>query len=367
MRLSTSALCTVVAVALLAGCSGLGSTNPSLPTGSQSQNAHTHFKNVSVMPPWMHPAGIARLRLTDRIVPNDATGIYASEFDGFQVFGYADPNDQNYPPSCTLGTTSNFLASVNGFGVDTKGDVMVPAYTPNDSGADSINVFAKDCGGLRWQAPVANAQPTDAFADNAANRNSTIYVSLLLNDSTEAGGLVRCDESGGCGNPFSNAAVTGYGAGVAEEVRNGKPDCWLAAGTQSFSGFVLIYFPKCKGHGEVATGTQNQYYGGLFFDSQGQLGSIDLSGTLYVYKGCDPHCHLVGSSPLQGQSVYGGLNAAGNELAVGDVANSDVDVYSYNPDPSGSGSNGLLNYEYSFNNGLTPGFDEEAAHFAPGN
>ena len=53
---------------------------------------------------------------------------------------------------------------------------------------------------------------------------------------------------------------------------------------------------------------------------------------------------------------YGSLNEKGNELALGDIAYGQVDVYSYKP--------AHVAYLYSFNKGLIQGDDVEAAVFA---
>jgi hypothetical protein len=356
MRLTTAVISTMVAAGLLAGCSGsnLGSSLPS--AGSQSQIARgAHVAPVSMVPAWMQPAGVNRLRLHDIIINPDKKKkkgglIYASQFYESQINGYPNPNKGDSGPTCTLGTSSNPLDSVNGFGTDSKGDVIVPA-----DGADGfvVDVFAPNCGSSLWSASVSSGQPADAYATNAT---SQALVGEIIDDSTDAGAVMICSKASGCGTPFSNSAVTGYGGGVTM-AKNG--DCWFSAEKASFTGFVLVYFKGCTGSGEVATGTSNEYYGGLFIDSKGNLGSIDLSGTLYVYSGCNPACKLVSSSALHGESIFGGLNKKGNQFVVGNYGNSEVDVYTYSPTKGAT-------YSYSFNNGITSGEDSEAAHFAPG-
>lgn len=351
MRLTTSAISITVAAAVLAACSAAGVA----PRSSSLPSARVVAR--SLMPPWMHPAGIARLHLSDRIVPAGKKSklIYASEFSGDQVFGFANPNTVNEPPACSLGTPSNYLDSVNGFGVDTKGDVMIPASTPNDNGNFSINVFRPKCGALAWQAAIEGSQPEDAYSADALR--GTVLVGELQSGTEGTGAVVLCSKAGGCGAPMTNSAVTGFGGGVVM-AKNG--DCWLAAEQQAFEGFVLVYFKGCTGSGEVATGTSNSYYGGLFIDTKGNLGSIDLTGTLYVYRGCNPACTLVSSSPLRGESLFGGLDARGKHFVVGDDSNTEVDVYSYSP-------SGGAKYQYSFNNGLYLSNSLEAAHFDPDN
>jgi hypothetical protein len=121
----------------------------------------------------------------------------------------------------------------------------------------------------------------------------------------------------------------------------------------------LVYWKGCKGKGAVATGTKNAAFGGLFFDTKGNLVSIDATGPLYVYSGCNPKCKVVSSSTLKGASIFGNLNQKGDEVAIGDVANNDVDVYKYAPTG--------VKYLYSFNNGLEGTGYIEAAGFSPTN
>jgi len=364
MRLFTSAACATVAVALLAGCSGtnFGSTSSSLPTATAQSRMHgPRFAPLNMVPAWMLPAGISRLHLNLRMAPakTHKSLIYASNFYQSEMWGYPDPNSANGPATCTLGNASNYLKYINGFGVDTAGDVMVPAYTPNDDGYLSINVFAPKCGALLWQAEVDTGQPADAYSSNGAT-GSILVGELADYDNNDYGALVICSKASSCGTPFTNSAVTGYGAGVAM-AKNG--DCWLSAATSTNSGFVLVYFAGCTGTGEVATGTSNTYYGGLFIDGKGNLGSIDLSGTLYVYSGCNPKCSLVGSTKLEGEALFGGLDGTGKYLSLGDYENNAVDIYSYNS------KTGTAKYLYSFTNGLTSGSENlvETAHFAPRN
>lgn len=343
MRMSIRVLCFLtsatgpIVAGLLAGCGGsIGAPSASAP-----------LTPVSIVPAWMQPAGAKRLHLYERLVPAKKLThlIYAVGADG--IAGYPDPNEKNEPPTCTLGSASNPLDYVDGFGTDAKGNVTVPYYS---KGGYELTVFGPNCGKRLWSAPVTSGQPADAYAANAAS--TSVLVGELADSSTNAGALIICSKSGGCGAPFSNSAVTGYGGGVAM-AKDG--DCWLSAEKQSFSGFVLVYFKGCAGSGTVATGTLNTDYGGLFIDTKGNLGSIDLTGKLYVYNGCTPACKLLSTSTLEGESIFSGLDKTGREFVVGDYENSEVDVYSYSP------ANGAT-YSYSFNNGLS---DVEAAHFAP--
>jgi hypothetical protein len=365
LRFFNSAIGAAVAIGLLAGCSAsnLGPANSSLPNTQQESRARgLAHAPLSLVGAWMLPAGIKRLHLDTHIVPakkSKASLIYASNFYQEHVWGFPNPNTSNGPASCTLGTASVPLEYVNGFGTDPKGNVMVPGYTGQDNGYLSINVFAPNCGSLVWQAEVDTGQPADAYSSNGAT--GTVLVGELADyDNNDYGAAVLCSQSSGCGTPITNSSITGYAAGVAM-AKNG--DCWISGATSTTSGFVLVYFPGCSGSGEVATGTSNQSYGGLFIDTKGHLGSVDAANaTLYVYSGCNPACTLVSTSTLEGESIFGGLDKKGKNLALGDFENQQVDVYSYSPTQGAT-------YSYSFNNGLASGSqnDVETGHFAPRN
>jgi hypothetical protein len=366
LRFLNSAIGAAVAIGLLAGCSGsnLGPTSSSLPSaGQQTSVRGLRHAPRSLIGAWMLPSGIRRLHLDTPNMPakkSKSKGlIYANNFYLKNVWGFPNPNSSNGPATCTLGTASVPLEYVNGFGTDPAGDVMVPAYTGQDDGYLSINVFAPNCGALLWQSEVDTGQAADAYSSNGAT--GTVLVGELADyGNNDYGAGVLCSEASGCGTPITNSSITGYVAGVAMDK---KGDCWLSGATSTTTGFVLVYFKKCTGSGQVATGTSNSSYGGLFVDSMGQLGSVDAAaGKLYVYSGCNPACTLVSTSTLHGESLFGGLDKKGANLALGDFENQEVDVYSYSPTSGAT-------YTYSFDNGLTSGSenDVETGHFAPRN
>jgi len=365
LRFFNSIIGAAVAIGLLAACSGTnaGSTSSSLPNpGQQSGARGLVHAPLSLVGAWMLPAGIKRLHLDTPVLPAKKSKkglIYASNFYKSEMWGFPNPNNSNGPATCTLGTSSKYLDDVNGFGIDPKGDVLVPGYTGQDNGYLSINVFAPNCGSLLWQAEISSGQPADAYSSNGAT--GTVLVGLLADYSNnDYGAAVLCTESAGCGTPITNTSITGYVAGVAM-AKNG--DCWLSGATSTTSGFVLVYFKGCTGAGEAATGTSNASYGGLFIDTKGQLGSVDaVSSKLYVYSGCNPACSLVSTSSLHGESFFGGLDKKGKNLALGDFENQEVDIYTYSPTKGAT-------YSYTFNNGLASGTenDVETGHFAPRN
>jgi hypothetical protein len=358
MRFSTTSLLAAVSVALLAGCAGnlSGSSIPG--TVSQAQGARAHGP-VSLVSAWMLPAGAQRLNLPSSEPDAGAKpGIYASEFYGGpslsegMINGYPNPDNKNSKPTCSMPGYA-----INGWGIDNVGDLILPSAS-SSSGEPTINVYAGPglCGKLLGSITDSNGQASDAKSFNATK--DSIYVGQIVDSSTSAGDVLVCSlKKGTCGTPVRNSAITGYGGGIAIDA---KGDCWMSAGTASTTGFVMVYWKGCTGKGAVATGTKNQALGGLFFDTKGNLVSIDSTGSLFIYKGCNPKCTLVKSSTLKGASIFGNLNAAGTEMIAGDVANSDIDVYKYSPTTG-------VKFMYSFNKGLEGTSYTEAGGFDPTN
>lgn len=374
MRFVSVAFSAALIPALIAGCSA--SNQPGGPTpGAQSAVAP-----VSLAQPWMLPAGVQRLHLgsvvTKTTAPNG--GIYASQFDGGScgtncqimgdVNGYPNPNKAqarrllDNPPVCSIP-----VYSVNGIGTDIVGNLMVPGFfagkgNSTGTGEFTINVYKgpRLCGGpkhlLLGVLPDTTGQPADAASMHAARQK--IVVGEIVNYTTHVGDVVVCSISSmRCGSPITSSNISGLGYGVAVDK---KGDCWMSAETAGSASATLSYWKGCAGPGKAATGFENQRAGGLFIDGKGNLGAIDFAGRLYVYKGCNPKCALIGGPfGLQGVSYFGNLNAAGTQLAVGDYENGSVDVYDYSP----SG----ISFQYSFNNGLTQADRVESGIFAPTN
>lgn len=314
----------------------------------------------------MAKAGVrsSHLPVRDGVRPDlhGPRNLWSATFYGGQVFGYPTPNNANRPPNCTLGNASAPYDYINGMGSDTLGNLLIPAvYGPGPSNGNTYTVTVLKrgtCGTVLGRISDPYGEIDDAASIDAVN--SEIAVADQQNFTTGAGDLEVCTIAYGCGAPLSvnpSNPITGLGAGVAL-AKNG--DCWLSTGPQGGGGFALYYWSGCTGTGQLATGTVNGSYGGLFIDQQGNLGAFDLyAATLDIYSGCNPACTLVNSFPLEGDSVFGGLNKGGTKLAVGDYSNSDVDVYRYTP--------ASLTYLYSFNNSLTPSDVVETGILTPTN
>ena len=125
MRLFSAALCTTVAVSLLAGCSGnTSSPGSSVPTVGANIRAHAaglHGFAVNAIPQRFLPTKFLPIR-GRRATSGEMRGIYVSTFAGTDLYGFPKNNSGNGPPTCTVGTAGG----VNNFGVDNLGNVMIP-------------------------------------------------------------------------------------------------------------------------------------------------------------------------------------------------------------------------------------------------
>jgi hypothetical protein len=351
MHLFTRALCTAVAVGLLAGCSSNLSTPNSAAVGTQAN----HLVNGHFVPEWSKLANLipAELqpgpaRVLDRIAPGKpkkmgVVGVYGSQFYAGNINGYSGGDRKNAPPACSVSASYP-----NDISTDAKGNLIDP-----DGGTRTIIVYKgpKLCGPSLGTISDPYGQASDAASLNAAT--GIIIVGAIFGTSG-AGGIAICTLANGC-TKFLKNPDTYEVAGVAL-AKNG--DCW-DSGTTSAGAASLVYFKHCSGSGTVTTGFKNTYYGGLDIDANGNLVSIDgFTPQLWVYSGCNPACKVVGGPfPLRGDSVYGHLNGPGTEFIAGDYALGELDVYKY--------STKALTYEYSINSGLNIGDDVEGAAFDP--
>lgn len=341
MRLLSSARMLTVATVLLAGCSG----NMSGPPTAASANETPPFSHRHVKPHWSFPASVVP-GLDDAVPPPGATiariakprgntgGIYVSQFLGTSILAYAHKNAPNNPPTCSVGPVSD----PNGIAVDGKGNLIDP-----DGGSHSVIIFAGPgmCGAQIGTLFDPFGQPTDAASADAVN--GVIAVANIYGPSaySAAGSIAMCTLSGGCTTNLQNPAMYEV-AGVAMD---NSGNCWADA--QNASGFAtLTYFAGCSGSGQEATGFTNMFYGGVDIDRNGNLVTLStFDSKIYVYKGCNPACTLVGGPfPMLNEAVYGHLNKQSMTLCTGDFELGQMDVYYYNPT--------AVTYWYSFNNAL---------------
>jgi len=348
MRLSALAASTILAFGFTA-CS----SSSLAPAGGvqDAVGSQSHFKNGRFVPVWseyaslipieLRPGGFAATIREVTVHPDrrrDKGGIYVSSFEGGSILGYRNPNLKNDGPFCTVRS----LGAVNDIAVDAKGYLIVPAINTSEGGFVTVFRGPGMCGAQDGPA-VSDpyGQPSDAASANASV--GTIVVGNIFDKSDSPGSISLCsDVTGyGCTTNLTNPAMYEV-AGVAL-AKNG--DCWASAANTSGIA-TLTYFKGCSGGGQQATGYLNNYYGGLDIDDAGNLVSISaFDGEIYVYKGCNPACKVVGGPfPMQNEAVFGHLDKKSKQFAVGDFLSGQVDVFKYSPTK--------ITYYYSFNNGL---------------
>lgn len=335
MRVFTSALCTTMAIGLLAGCAGnIGSNNTS-PLGISAQ---TRSAPISVFDDATPPRLVSVLHslVPDAKRKRPKTGTYVSEFYGPDLLAYRINNEKDKKPICTV----KGVADVNGVGIDGKGNLMEP-----DGGTATLNIYQGPtiCGKLAGSIPDPYGQPADASSPDALT--GTIVVSDLA-DGTLPGNIAICTLSAGCTTELTNHNI--YHAGGVAMSNSG--DCWVDAKTALTGGgnygADLIYFKGCAGTGRSAKGFKSTYYGSIDIDNSGNLVIIDdMAEDVYVYKGCDPNCKVVGGPfALKGESFFGALNKSNTQYTAVDRTDAVVDVYSYSPTK--------IKFLYSYDNGL---------------
>jgi hypothetical protein len=338
----------ITAASLEACASGSSSLEP-------ENQPHVNLTD-SVMQPWMVNAPSSIYRAQQAFSPpagrttKSPDGIYAAGFSSSFVLGYHDPNRRNRRPVC-----STDAIGVNGITVDGSGDLVVPSAPAAGAGEVTVYQGPQLCGKSLGTFTDPYGVAADAATANAVT-GTIVVANLFVSPSDPVGNLAICTLAKGCRKELTSSTITGKVAGVAL-AENG--DCWAASENYDGNAGTLTYFKGCTGSGEAATGWQNASYGGLMIDKRGNLISIDISDSvLWVYKGCNPACTLLGGPfTLEGNSAYGGLNARGDRLALGDYENSQVDIYAYRSTK--------LTYLYSISSDLFPSDTVEGAAFSP--
>ncbi|MGA7355544.1 MAG: hypothetical protein WBW76_08945 [Candidatus Cybelea sp.] len=295
---------TILAAAVLsAGCGGTG-MSPNAPTAIGVSSAVQEARSTTV------PDLFRK-------------GIYVAT--GSAIYGYPANNRHNHQPKCMVGVEYAGAVAVDGVG-----NLIVP-----DGGSRSVTIFKgpEMCGPELGSFNDSYGQPTDAASNNAAT--GIIAVANIF-DGSGAGSISICTLQGGCTKNLTNSNMYEV-VGVAM-AKDG--DCWASA-TNSVGTATLTFFKSCSGSGQTATGFKNTYYGGLDIDSHGNLVAIDaFTPELWVYKGCNPKCSVVGGPlALHGDTTSGHLNKNSTLFAAGDFSNGDVDIYAYSPTS--------LKYKYS--------------------
>ncbi len=335
----------VAAAGILAGCSGSqAGMAPSSGMNPSTIRGAGHGKAVNVVPDSL--LAKARAAFHGGIVPasKNLKGIYGSEFEGTNIYGYRGSDKKNNSYKCAV----EGVDSVNDIATDKEGDLMVP------DAFDGLEVYSGPgmCGKLLGTITDSYGQAADAASLDAAT--GTIVVGNIFDEDDAPASITVCTLKGGCTANLTNSNIYEL-AGVAID-KNG--DCWGDAVNEDDEA-TLTYFAGCTGSGEATTGFENSSYGGLDIDKDGNLVSVDLDGdSVYVYSGCNPTCKLVsGPLTLHGESVFGHLDKRSSKFIAGDFAAGALDVYNY--------TSKSLTYEYSITSGLSASLEVEGAAFNP--
>jgi hypothetical protein len=328
MRSRLGVLVFALAASLVAGCSGASSFSGSAipPGGLPSALQSSSEKTIS--------------------------GLYVGGATTWDVLAYPAQNRKNGPPRCQIydpGSTVNNLA------VDPNGNLIIPT-----SGDEKFDILVYDSNKLcgKWLAtlPDLYGQPTNAASNDAVN--GTIAVGNIFDVSSENGGsgsITLCTIKAGCTQNLGNPNLLFAVGGVAMDLSG---NCWASGISPEYSS-SLVYFANCAGNGVAATGVPSgSGLGGLDIDVSGNIVAVGIPSSLYVFKGCNPACTVVGGPfPLRGSVTFGHLNENSTQYATGDYQSGQIDMYKY--------SSKSLTFEYSFNNGLSASYGVESAAFRP--
>jgi hypothetical protein len=337
MRLLTSAVCTAIAIGLLAGCAGNMGSNSTSPLGLSPQVRTAPISVFDDAAPPRLVSVIHSLMLPDKKTKMPKKGTYVSQFDTTSVFGYAANNKKNNGPICTI----DGVAFVNDVGVDGKGNLMLP--DPGSASTPTLDIHQGPtmCGKLIGAIADPFGQPSDATSPNAVT--GQIALGNLVGVGSTAGSLSICTFKGGCTVNLTNSAYFHVG-GVG---MSNSGDCWIDVKTSASGGAELVYYKGCAGNGAIASGFMQTYYGGIDIDKRGNLVIIDdMAEDVYIYSGCNPTCKVVGGPfALKGESFWGKLNQSNNQFTAVDRTDGLVDVYSY--------STKNIKFIYSYDSGLS--------------
>lgn len=336
MRNGTVLLCLMATVSA-AGCSASTAGAPSAENGAAAAvSLDARGSNAAVYAPFHALTAGATI----------TKGIYAGEYDNGEILGYPGTNPRNKPPACTLATGPY----VNGIAVDGKANLVVPVGATR-----TIEIFKGPsmCGTKLASLSDPYGQPSDA-ASFDAQTGGIVVANIFDGPSASSPGSVSvCSVATGCGQNLTDPNLNEV-FGVAQAKNR---DCWASGLHGSLA--VLIYFKGCDSAGRVAKHFLNENPGGLEIDKDGHILAISaFEPALYVYKGCNPGCVLIGGPfPLHGAAIFGHLNAGSTTFAAASFENSSIDVYSYSPTK--------LTYLHSFTNGLNASYNVEGVAVVP--
>jgi hypothetical protein len=349
------ALSAAATLALLAGCSGGGSSVPAIPATyqgatnqTQSRSFIPHFKLIDALGGRL-AAPSTTLRF-DNPEPFDASaitnGVYGANYGnagGNQLGGYFNlyklPGSSHSLPVCKNGGL-NKVAEINGIGVDSKGVLWVPGLVPTNLLAGIVLTFKKNTCTL---ASAKLTETTGEPADIAFATTGKKFVMDIVNFPAMTNGQIEVYGKGHTkpsstlqlpGELVGTGTSQGLGLGVAIDSHNNVYATYL----NTNHGTDITVFTGGKGAGTILQNSNGAIYEGMTFDANGNLVvATNAGGAGAINIFAPPFTGSPTSFAAQGSVVDLKLDPAGANLYVGDATNNTLDVYKY---PSGT-------YEYS--------------------
>jgi hypothetical protein len=349
------ALSAAATLALLAGCSGGGSSVPAIPATSQgaptqsiSHSFTPHFKLIDALGGRLQ-APSNTLRFVDPN-PFDLTapkkGVYGANYGnagGDQLGGYFNlyklPGSSNSMPVCANGGL-NKVAEINGIGADSTGTLWVPGLLPTNLTSGIVLTFKKNT------CTEATAKLTDKAgepADIAFTSTGKMYVLDIVNFPAMTNGQIEIYPKGktkpsGTLQLPGELVGTGTSQGLALGVATDKMNNVYSSYLNTSKGTNITVFTGGTGSGTILQNTNGTLYEGITFDASGNMVvAADSSAGATINVFAPPYTGTPTSFAAQGSVVDLKLDPKGLNLYVGDAANNTIDVYKY---PSGT-------YEYS--------------------
>jgi len=349
------ALSAAATIALLAGCSGGGSsvpaipaTNPGAPSQSISRSFAPHFKLIDALGGRLKaPSNTLRFYDPDPFDPAVPTkGVYGANYGnagGDQLGGYFNlyklPGSSGSTPVCANGGL-NKVAEINGIGVDSAGKLWVPGLLPTNLTSGIVLTFKKNT------CTKATAKLTDKGgepADIAFTSTGKTFVLDIVNFPAMTNGQIEVYPNGKTkptstlqlpGELVGTGASQGLGLGVATDSHNNVYATYL----NTNGGTDITVFTGGHGGGTILQNTNGTIYEGMTFDANGNLVvAADGSSGATINVFAPPFTGTPTSFAAQGSVVDLKLDPQGANVYVGDAANNTIDVYKY---PSGT-------YKYS--------------------
>ena len=339
-------------LALLAGCSGGGSSGSAVPSTYQGAGGQSIARSFSYVPHFKQIDALGgrlaapsnTLRFDDPEAFDPAApkaGVYGANYGnagGNQLGGYfnlyALPGSSKSKVVCKGGLKK--VAEINGMGVDSKGTLWVPGLLPTNLNDGIVLTYTKNtCTEDKTKLTEKSGEPADiAFASTGTN-----YVMDIVNFPAMTNGQIEIYPKGKTsptstlqlpGELVGTGSSQGLGLGIATDGKNNVYATYL----NTSGGTNIAVFAGGKGKGKILQNASATFYEGMTFDSKGNLvvaANSSAGGAINVFA--PPYTGNPTTFAAQGSPVDIKLDAANANLYVGDAANNTIDVYKY---PSGT-------------------------------